>query len=89
MNLENPDDIKLLSFVKISKNRVKVVKTLENEMLFPSQIAKKVNLRVSQVSSLLKGLKENQLVECINEESKIGRFYRLTEKGKEILKYLE
>lgn len=57
-------------------------------MQFPSQIAKKVDLRINQVSTLLKGLKEKELVECINEEEKMGRFYKLTEKGKAVLKYI-
>jgi len=89
MDIENAEMFEILAFVKISKNRAKVLKSLRDEIKFPSQIAKDTNLRINQVSSLLKGLKEKNLVECLNENSKVGRFYRVTTKGKKILKYLE
>jgi len=84
----NKEQIKLLSYIKRSDYRANILKTMENEMQFPSQIAKKVDLRINQVSTLLKGLKEKELVECINEEEKMGRFYKLTNKGKQIVKEL-
>jgi len=84
----NKEHIKLLSYIKRSDYRANILKTMEKEMQFPSQIAKKVNLRINQTSTLLKGLKEKELVECINEEEKMGRFYKLTKKGKEIVKEL-
>lgn len=86
--MDSEEQIKIMSYIKRSKYRGNVLKTMEHELQFPSQIAKKVNLRINQVSTLLKGLKEKGLVECINEEDTMGRFYRLTEKGKEIVKYL-
>ena len=84
----NKEQIKLLSYIKRSEYRADILKTMKNEMQFPSQIAKKVDLRINQVSTLLKGLKEKGLVECINEEEKMGRFYKLTEKGKNIVENL-
>lgn len=82
------EDINLLSYVKISENRTRILKSMEKEMQFPSIIAKSTKIRINQVSTTLKELKEKHLVECINEKAKVGRFYQLTKKGKEIAKLL-
>lgn len=42
----------------------------------------------THTSKYLKSLKERELIICLNEEAKRGRLYQLTEKGKEILKYI-
>lgn len=36
------------------------------------------------MSKVLKDLKEHEIVECLNEEMRKGRLYRLTEKGLKI-----
>ena len=36
------------------------------------------------MSNVLRDLKENGVVECVNEEAKRGRLYRLTSLGDEI-----
>ena len=46
--------IELLSYVRISKYRTKILKILGKEMCFPSQIAKDLNLRTNEVSRLLR-----------------------------------
>lgn len=80
--------IELMAYVKISQYRTKILKILGKEMKFPSQLAKDLNLRTNEVSRLLKGLKEKNLVEVLNPKAKLGRFYKLTELGEEILKNL-
>ena len=51
----------------------------------PSEISKSVNIRLNHVSMMLTNLKEADLVVCLNEESKRGRLYELTELGKKVV----
>ncbi|MBU4299861.1 hypothetical protein L6303_02695 [archaeon] len=53
--------------------------------LTANDISKKKNLAISQVSFTLKELLNMQLTECLNLNDKIGKLYRISAKGKEIL----
>ena len=77
-----------ISYVNISKYRTKVMKTLEGEVLIPSQISKNSGIRTNHISKVLAELKAHELVECINPEVRKGRLYRLTDKGDVIIKNL-
>lgn len=80
--------IDAISLIKSSEYRHKVLKAIGNEVITPSEIAKKVGLRLNHVSMVLTELKEKMLVKCLNEETKKGRLYELTELGKNaIAKY--
>ena len=81
--------LKEMSYVKISTYRTKVMKSLDDEVKMPSQIAKDSNILQNHISAVLRQLKEHELVECINPEVKKGRLYRLTEKGENIVKNIE
>ena len=70
-----------INFVKASKYRTKIMKTLEGNVKIPSQIAKDSDINRSHISDILSQLKEYDLVECINPEVRKGRLYRLTKKG--------
>ena len=78
-----------ISYVNISKYRTKVMKSLEGEVLIPSQIAKNSGIRTNHISKVLSELKAHDLVECINPEVRKGRLYRLTDAGKEIAENLK
>lgn len=58
-------------------------------MKMPNEIAKELNLRITQVSSALSGLKKEGLVICLNENVTKGRLYQCTESGKEVLEFLK
>ena len=75
-----------MSYVNISKYRTKVMKTLDGEVLIPSQIAKNSGIRTYHISKVLGELKAHELVESFNPEVRKGRLYRLTEKGDELIK---
>ncbi|MDR0911493.1 MAG: MarR family transcriptional regulator [Methanobrevibacter sp.] len=77
------------TYIKSSKNRFNLVGILENGMKTPSEIANLTNLRLSQISFLLKGLKTEKIVECINENAKRGRLYKLTDLGKKTVQFIE
>ena len=74
-----------ISYVNISKYRTKVMKSLDGEVLIPSQIAKNSGIRTNHISKVLSELKAHELVECINPEVRKGRLYRLTDKGGEVV----
>ena len=82
----NPIRLKEISYVQISKYRTKTMKSLDGEVLIPSQIAKNSGIRTNHISKVLSELKAHELVECINPEVRKGRLYRLTEKGKTMSK---
>lgn len=81
--------IKLASFIKSSKNRQKVVFSLYENVKIPSEIAEEHKLRLNYISMILKELKEKHIVECLNENSKRGRLYRLTKEGNDAVKFIK
>ena len=78
-----------ISYVQISSYRKKVMKSLDGEILIPTQIARNSEIRPNHISKVLSELKAHELVECINPEVRKGRLYRLTDKGDEIVKNLK
>ena len=65
------------------------MKSLEGEVLIPSQIAKNSGIRTNHISKVLSELKAHELVECINPEVRKGRLYRLTDIGEDVVKELK
>ncbi len=78
----------ILGFVKISPYRTNTLKSLNDDLKIPSQIAKEINVKTSQVSAALSDLKKYDLVVCVNDEVRKGRLYKCTDLGKEILEKL-
>ena len=78
--------LKEMSYVKISKYRTKVMKSLDGDVKIPTAIAKDLEIRPNHISKVLAELKAHELVECINPEVRKGRLYRLTDKGEEVTK---
>jgi predicted transcriptional regulator len=78
-----------ISLLKSSNYRFRIVKAIGDNTLMPSEIAVKVGIRLNHVSLFLKELKENKIVKCLNEESRKGRLYELTELGKDAIKRLQ
>lgn len=70
-----------ISLLKSSKYRLKIIKAIEKDTVTPSEIAEKIGIRLNHVSMFLKELKENNLVKCLNEDTRKGRLYELTELG--------
>ena len=73
-----------LSYVNISFYRAKTVKALKNEVKIPTQIAKDTGILPNHISKVLTELKNVGVAECINEEARKGRLYRLTGTGETI-----
>ena len=77
-----------ISYVEISSYRKKVMKSLDGEVMIPTQIARNSEIRPNHISKVLAELKAHELVECINPEVRKGRLYRLTDYGNQIVKIL-
>ena len=75
--------IRKISYIKRSKNRLKVIYIIGDSFKMPSEIAEEMDLRINQISSILSDLKKENILVCINEEEKTGRLYQLTPEGKE------
>lgn len=86
MSQKDDELLKLTSYVEISKYREKTLKSIGNNVKIPTNIAKDSNIRTNHISKVLSELKSKEIVECINEEARKGRLYRLTDTGKEVLK---
>jgi len=80
--------VKAVSLLKSSDYRLKIVKAIGDETITPSEIAGKINIRLNHVSMFLKELKENNLVMCLNENTRKGRLYELTSLGKNAISKL-
>ena len=79
------ETLKTYAYVNISSYRVKTVKALQNDIKTPTKIAADTGIRTNHISKVLSELKESGVAECVNEEAKKGRLYRLTDLGKEIV----
>ena len=80
----------LITYIKNAPTREKVLKSFKDEdFLRPIQISKKLNIHPNHVSKNLKDLREHGLVYVINPQYTIPRLYRLTERGKIMLQFLD
>lgn len=86
--MDEKEIFEILGYVKISPYRTNTLKSLEDELKMPSEIAKENDVKTSQISTALSDLKKKNLVVCVNEEVRKGRLYKCTDLGKEILKKL-
>lgn len=76
-------------YVISSSHRRSIVKELEGKPRTPSELADRLDLAISHVSQLLKGLSERGVVECLNPEERKGRLYGLTDDGRWVLERLD
>lgn len=90
MTKEVLDDkiINAISFIQMSPNREKVLKDLKEELKIPTKISKNTGISTANVSRALQGLKQKNMVICLNEEANQGRLYQITEFGLEVLKHI-
>ncbi len=78
--------IKGWSLVKSSEYRLKILKSLQENVKTPSEIAKETSIRLNHISTFLSEMSNHKLVECLNKDDKKGRLYKITEMGKNVLK---
>lgn len=89
------DELIIVSKIKRAKNRLKVLKSLpENKLFLPSELVKILYGKSSSTyftitSRALGELNKLKLVKVLNNEEKVGRLYKITKKGKDIIKILK
>ena len=81
--------LKTFAYINISSYRMKAVKTMQKGNETPTQIANHSDIRLSHISKVLKELKDCGVAECINEQDRVNRIYRLTPVGREIADNLD
>ncbi len=79
------NDWDLISFVKSSDKRLRILSMLKNSVSTPSDISLKLGVPISHVSSTLSELMENKMVICLTPERRKTKLYKITEKGIKIL----
>jgi len=82
----NKELIKAISLIKASSYRKRIVEVINDKVMTPSEIAEKTGIRLNHVSNYLKDLKINNIVKCLNSDTKKGRLYKLTELEKNAIK---
>jgi predicted transcriptional regulator len=79
---------KLCSYVIRGKNRKRVFLALESPKT-PTQLSKELKVHLPHVSRSLRELEFKKLVECLTPSERVGRIYRLSAKGRRVLKSIE
>lgn len=82
-------DNEIIEFVKRSQYRQRVLTSLDGNVLMPTEIAKRSDIKTNHVSKVLSELRNKELIELINPEIKKGRLYRLTDDGNVIISILK
>jgi len=59
---------------------------LLDKPLRPSEIASKLNIRLTHITRELRALKSKKLIKCLNPKERVGRLYHLTKKGNKLKK---
>lgn len=67
-------DNEVIEFVKRSQYRQRVLTSLDGNVLKPTEIAKRSNIKTNHVSKVLSELKSKDLIEIINPEMEKGAY---------------
>lgn len=78
-------DLEQAGFIIRSSYRRQVFMLLDKPIR-PSEIAKKLNIRLTHITRELRALKSRKLIECLNPQERIGRLYQLTKQGIQLRK---
>ena len=76
-------------YVNKSSYRVRVLKSIGEDVKMPRDIASESGILPNHISNVLKQLRDNDIVECINPEVRKGRLYRLSDDGLNVLNKLD
>ena len=85
MDLDRDKILSIASWVLVSSYRNRVMVALGDKIKTPSTLVRNTGIRSNHISKVLKQLKKQGLIICINEDAKKGRLYQLTELGKKVM----
>jgi len=74
-----------MSYVMGGKLRFRILTELRKGNKIPTELAKSINSPISHISTTLKELESKGLVECLTSERRKNKFFRITEKGEDVL----
>ena len=77
-----------LAFVKTSKHWTNIVKSLHRCNKTPKELSIELSVHQNTISTILRQLRDQEIVEVINPEVRKGRLYKLADLGEEIVKKL-
>ncbi len=77
-------DWNLVGFVKRSENRIRALELLKSPFM-PSELGEEMKVSLTHASKIIRELYAKKLVECLNEELKVGRLYVISKKGKKVM----
>ena len=83
------ETLKVYGYVSSSSYRERSVKSLKDSNKIPTDLAEDIGVRTNHISKVLRELKECGVAECINEEKRKNRVYRLTSKGEDVANLLD
>ena len=89
MIVMDDETLRAYGYVISSSYRTKSVKSLNDGDKIPTDLAEDIGIRTNHISKVLSELKECGVAECINEEKRKNRIYRLTPKGEDIAKLID
>ena len=82
-------DWELISFVKASEIRLHILESLNDNVQTPTELKEKHKVPISRISSVLKELVENNLVENLTPDRRKGKIFSLTKQGKSVLSEIQ
>ena len=71
----------LIKFIIKSDYRLDVLNFLSKKKSTPLKLSSEINLSINQISNILKGLMNRELIRCLTPQQKKGRIYEITEIG--------
>ncbi|PWB53990.1 MAG: MarR family transcriptional regulator [Candidatus Methanoperedenaceae archaeon] len=83
------NDWDLISFVKSSDKRLRILSLLKNSVFTPSDISTNLSIPISHVSSTLSELIENKIVICLTPERRKTKLFKITDKGLKVLSKID
>ena len=83
-------DDQIIGFLKASNYRMTIIKYLaRSNFATPSEVAKELNVNLTQISRTLSELENFELVVCTTPNRSKGRIYRITAKGSKVISIME
>ena len=77
------------AFVVRSSNRTKVIQRLGEGAAIPSQIRSRTGQEYSRISEAVTPLRDRDIIDLlVDEDTKRGRLYQLTDHGKDVLQFM-
>ena len=81
-------DWEAVGFVKASNIRAEVLRKLAARPMSPKELKDELSLHFSQVSLVLREMRDMKLVTCLTVERSKGKIYGITDLGKQVLQRL-